>query len=110
MKTNFKTLDQGRISRGMYARLIEVAQDYVVVVYQSTTTGRPGQLSSNMLKVEHFADESEAAAYFLALMDPMEFGDPQELLESSKSWDPARSFPKADGCPKRGLTERGAEG
>ena len=101
MKTNFTTLDSGRINKEMYARLlrVKVAQgpdDYVVAKYKDS--GNPAQgpvlYVSNMDTVEHFSDEQEATQYFLALMDPEEFGDPKKLLKSKtlKSHDPSKSY------------------
>lgn len=96
MKTNFTTLDSGRINSEMYARLIRmnVAQgsdDYVVAVYHDS--GKPSNgpvfYVSQMSSVEHFFDEQAATRYFLALMDPEEFGDPKEFL---KAHDPSRSY------------------
>ena len=100
--TNFKTLDQGRISRGVYARLIEVDKDYVVATYKDSGKPEHGPILyvSNMLTVEHFSDPSEAAAYFLTLMDPEEFGDPREFLENAKSHDADRSFVQREGVAK----------
>ena len=101
MKTNYTTLDSGRINKNLYARLlrVKVAQgpdDYVVAKYKDS--GNPAQgpvlYVSNMDTVEHFSDEQEATQYFLALMDPEEFGDPKKLLKSKtlKSHDPKRSY------------------
>ena len=101
MKTNFTTLDSGRINKDTYARLIrvKVAQgpdDYVVAKYKDS--GNPAQgpvlYVSNMDTVEHFSDEQDATQYFLALMDPEEFGDPKKLLKSKtlKSHDPSKSY------------------
>ena len=96
MKTNFTTLDSGRINKDLYARLlrVKVAQgldDYVVATYKDS--GNPAQgpvlYVSNMDTVEHFSDEQEATQYFLALMDPAEFGDPITHL---KSHDPSKSY------------------
>ena len=100
--TNFKTLDQGRIARGVYARLIEVGDDYVVATYKDAGKPEHGPILyvSNMLTVEHFSDPSEAAAYFLTLMDPEEFGDPREFLEKAKSHDADRSFVQREGVAK----------
>ena len=102
MKTNFTTLDQGRISIGRYARLIKVypeqgdTPDYVVAVYKDSgkTDQGPFYYISQMSQVEHFTDEQEATQYFLALMDPEEFGDPKKLLKSGilKSHDPSKSY------------------
>lgn len=100
MKTNFTTLDFGRIDSKHYARLIrvDVAQgaslDYVVATYHDS--GRPSNgpvfYISNMDTVEHFADEQDATQYFLALMDPEEFGDPKSLISLLKSHDPSKSY------------------
>ena len=100
MKTNFTTLDQGRISSTMYARLIKVypeqgdSPDYVVAVYKGSgkINRGPFYYVSQMNQVEHFADEQEATQYFLALMDPEEFGDPEMLLSTLKSRNVAKSF------------------
>lgn len=100
MKTNFTTLDQGRISSTMYARLIKVCPeqgdslDYVVAVYKDSgkINHGPFYYVSQMNQVEHFADEQEATQYFLALMDPEEFGDPEMLLSTLKSRNVAKSF------------------
>ena len=103
MKTNFTTLDSGRINSELYARLIRVnvvqnnkTDDYVVVTYRDSgkQSAGPGFYVSNMDTVEHFSDEQEATQYFLALMDPEEFGDPKKLLKSGtlKSHDPSRSY------------------
>ena len=99
MKTNFTTLDSGRINKEMYARLlrVKVAQgldDYVVATYKDS--GNPAQgpvlYVSNMNTVERFSDEQEATQYFLALMDPGEFGDPKALIAHLKSHDPSKSY------------------
>lgn len=106
MKTNYTTLDSGRINSELYARLIrvDVAQgnetssnyDYVVAVYHDS--GKPSNgpvfYISNMHSVEHFSDEQEATQYFLALMDPEEFGNPKKLLKSGtlKSHNPKKSY------------------
>lgn len=101
MKTNFTTLDSGRINSEMYARLIRVnvaqgSDDYVVAVYHDS--GKPSNgpvfYISNMHSVEHFSDEQEATQYFLALMDPEEFGNPKKLLKSGtlKSHNPKKSY------------------
>lgn len=100
MKTNYTTLDSGRINKDLYARLIrvDVAQgnDYVVAVYRDS--GKPSNgpvfYISQMNSVEHFSDEQEATQYFLALMDPEEFGNPKKLLKSGalKSRDTSRSY------------------
>lgn len=102
MKTNYTTLDSGRINKEMYARLIrvKVAQgpqepdDYVVVTYRDSgkQSDGPTLYVSNMDTVEHFSDEQEATQYFLALMDPGEFGDPKSLISRLKSRDPSRSY------------------
>lgn len=101
MKTNFTTLDSGRINQNLYARLLRVkdpqkADDYVVVTYRDSGKQSDGPVLyvSNMDTVEHFSDEQEATQYFLALMDPEEFGDPKKLLKSGtlKSHDPSRSY------------------
>ena len=100
MKTNYTTLDSGRINKDLYARLIrvKVAQgttDYVVAAYKDTGNPAHGPVLyiSQMHSVEHFSDEQAATQYFLALMDPEEFGDPKKLLKSGtlKSHDPSRS-------------------
>ena len=100
MKTNYTTLDSGRINSDYFARLIRVkvaqdmAPDYVVAVYHDS--GKPGDgpmfYVSNMVAVEHFSDEQDATQYFLALMDPEEFGDPKELISHLKSRDPSKSY------------------
>lgn len=97
MKTNYTTLDSGRINSELYARLIrvDVAQgtspDYVVAVYHDS--GKPSNgpvfYISQMRAVDHFSNEQAATQYFLALMDPKEFGNPRELL---KAHDPKRSY------------------
>ena len=101
MKTNFTTLDSGRINKETYARLIRVKDpqrpdDYVVATYHDSGKQSDGPVLyvSNMDTVEHFSDEQEAAQYFLALMDPEEFGDPKKLLKSGtlKSHDPSKSY------------------
>ena len=100
MKTNFTTLDQGRISIGRYARLIKVypeqrdSPDYVVAVYKDSgkTDQGPFYYISQMSQVEHFSDEQDATQYFLALMDPEEFGDPKSLISHLKSRDPSKSY------------------
>lgn len=102
MKTNYTTLDSGRINSELYARLIrvEVAQgaspDYVVAVYRDSGKPINGPVFyiSQMNSVEHFSDEQEATQYFLALMDPEEFGDPKKLLKSGalKSHDSKKSY------------------
>ena len=106
MKTNFTTLDSGRINKDTYARLIrvKVAQgpdDYVVATYHDSGKQSDGPVFyvSNMDTVEHFSDEQEATQYFLALMDPEEFGDPKKLISRLKSHDPSKSYkwrPNAD--------------
>ena len=103
MKTNFTTLDSGRINKETYARLIRVkvaqgSQEYVVVTYHDSGKQSDGPVFyvSNMDAVEHFSDEQDATQYFLALMDPEEFGDPSTHL---KSHDPSKSYkwrPSAD--------------
>ena len=100
MKTNYTTLDSGRINSDYFARLIrvKVAQDmapnYVVAVYHDS--GKPGDgpmfYVSNMVTVEHFSDEQDATQYFLALMDPEEFGDPKKLISHLKSRDSSKSY------------------
>ena len=100
MKTNFTTLDHGRISIGRYARLIKVypeqgdTPDYVVAVYKDSgkTDQGPFYYISQMSRVEHFTDEQEATQYFLALMDPEEFGSPKMLLSTLKSRVVSKSF------------------
>ena len=106
MKTNFTTLDSGRINKETYARLIrvKVAQgpdDYVVATYRDSGKQSDGPVLyvSNMDTVEHFSDEQEATQYFLALMDPEEFGDPKKLISHLKSHDSSKSYkwrPNAD--------------
>ena len=100
MKTNYTTLDSGRINSDYFARLIRVkvaqdmAPDYVVVVYHDS--GKPGNepvfYVAQMQSVEHFSDEQDATQYFLALMDPEEFGDPKKLISHLKSHDPSKSY------------------
>lgn len=100
MKTNYTTLDSGRINSKYFARLIRVnvardtAPDYVVVVYHDS--GNPGNepvfYVAQMQSVEHFSDEQDATQYFLALMDPEEFGDPKSLIRHLKSHDPSKSY------------------
>lgn len=100
MKTNYTTLDSGRINSEYFARLIRVkvaqgtAPDYVVVVYHDS--GKPGNepvfYVAQMQSVEHFSDEQDATQYFLALMDPEEFGDPKFLIHHLKSHDPSKSY------------------
>ena len=100
MKTNYTTLDSGRINSEYFARLIRVkvaqdtAPDYVVAVYHDSGKQSDGPMFyvSNMVAVEHFSDEQEAAQYFLALMDPEEFGDPKSLIPHLKSHDPSKSY------------------
>lgn len=102
MKTNYTTLDSGRIDAEHYARLIrvEVAQgtspDYAVAVYYDSGKPYNGPVFyiSHMQSVEHFSDEQDATQYFLALMDPEEFGNPKKLLKSGtlKSRDPSKSY------------------
>ena len=106
MKTNFTTLDSGRINKETYARLIrvKVAQgpdDYVVATYHDSGKQSDGPVFyvSNMDAVEHFSDEQEATQYFLALMDPEEFGDPKKLISHLKSRHTSKSYkwrPSAD--------------
>lgn len=99
MKTNFTTLDSGRIDKNTYARLLRVkdpqkADDYVVVTYRDSGKQSDGPVFyvSQMHSVEHFSDEQEATQYFLALMDPEEFGNPKSLISRLKSRDPSRSY------------------
>ena len=99
MKTNFTTLDSGRINKETYARLIRVKvaqgpQEYVVATYHDSGKQSDGPVLyvSNMDAVEHFSDEQEATQYFLALMDPEEFGDPKKLISHLKSHDPSKSY------------------
>ena len=99
MKTNFTTLDSGRINKETYARLlrVKVAQgpdDYVVATYHDSGKQSDGPVFyvSNMDTVEHFSDEQDATQYFLALMDPEEFGDPKKLISQLKSHDPSKSY------------------
>ena len=99
MKTNFTTLDSGRINKNSYARLIRVkvaqgAQEYVVATYRDSGKQSDGPVFyvSNMDTVEHFSDEQDATQYFLALMDPEEFGDPKKLISHLKSHDPSKSY------------------
>ena len=102
MKTNYTTLDSGRINADYFARLIRVkvaqdtAPDYVVVVYHDSgkTGNEPMFYVAQMQSVEHFSDEQDATQYFLALMDPEEFGNPKKLLKSGilKSRDPSKSY------------------
>lgn len=100
MKTNYTTLDSGRINSEYFARLIRVkvaqdmAPDYVVATYRDSGKQSDGPVFyvSNMVTVEHFSDEQEATQYFLALMDPEEFGDPKSLIRHLKSRDPSKSY------------------
>lgn len=99
MKTNYTTLDSGRINKDTYARLlrVKVAQrpdDYVVATYRDSGKQSDGPVLyvSNMDTVEHFSDEQEATQYFLALMDPEEFGNPKSLITHLKSHDPSKSY------------------
>lgn len=95
MKTNYTTLDSGRINKDLYARLIHVKpDDFVVATYKDTGNPAHGPVFyvSQMHSVEHFSDEQEATQYFLALMDPEEFGDPKSLISRLKSRDPSRSY------------------
>lgn len=99
MKTNFTTLDSGRINKETYARLLRVkvaqgSQEYVVATYRDSGKQSDGPVLyvSNMDTVEHFSDEQEATQYFLALMDPEEFGDPKSLITHLKSHDPSKSY------------------
>ena len=99
MKTNFTTLDSGRINKDTYARLIRVKvaqgpQEYVVATYHDSGKQSDGPVFyvSNMDTVEHFSDVQEATQYFLALMDPEEFGDPKKLIHHLKSHDPSKSY------------------
>ena len=99
MKTNFTTLDSGRINKDTYARLLRVkvaqgAQEYVVATYHDSGKQSDGPVFyvSNMDTVEHFSDEQDATQYFLALMDPEEFGDPKKLISHLKSHDPSKSY------------------
>ena len=106
MKTNFTTLDSGRIKKNLYARLLRVKDpqrpdDFVVATYKDTGNPAHGPVFyiSQMCSVEHFSDEQEATQYFLALMDPEEFGDPKKLISCLKSHDPSKSYkwrPSAD--------------
>ena len=96
MKTNFTTLDSGRINKNLYARLFRVkdpqgTDDFVVATYKDTGNPAHGPVFyiSQMCSVEHFSDEQAATQYFLALMDPGEFGDPISCL---KSHDPSKSY------------------
>ena len=100
MKTNYTTLDSGRINSEYFARLIrvkvaqDVAPDYVVATYHDS--GKPGNepvfYVAQMQSVEHFSDEQDATQYFLALMDPEEFGDPKSLIPHLKSHDLSKSY------------------
>lgn len=99
MKTNYTTLDSGRINKDLYARLLRVKDpqgddDYVVATYKDTGNPAHGPVFyvSQMHSVEHFSDEQEATQYFLALMDPEEFGNPKSLISRLKSRDPSRSY------------------
>ena len=99
MKTNFTTLDSGRINKNLYARLLRVkvaqgADDFVVATYKDTGNPAHGPVFyiSQMCSVEHFSDEQAATQYFLALMDPGEFGDPKKLIFHLKSRDPSKSY------------------
>lgn len=99
MKTNFTTLDSGRINKETYARLLRVKvaqgdQEYVVATYRDSGKQSDGPVLyvSNMDTVEHFSDEQEATQYFLALMDPEEFGDPKKLIPHLKTHDPSKSY------------------
>ena len=96
MKTNFTTLDSGRINKEMYARLIRVKDpqrpdDFVVAVYKDSGNPAHGPVLyvSNMDTVEHFSDEQAATQYFLSLMDPEEFGN---HISHLKSRDPSKSY------------------
>ena len=100
MKTNYTTLDSGRIDSEHYARLIRVnvaqgaSPDYIVAVYYDSgkPSNGPAFYISQMHAVEHFSDEQDATQYFLALMDPEEFGDPKSLISHLKSRDPSKSY------------------
>ena len=98
MKTNFKTLDRGYTDNGRYARLISVAQrteyEYVVIVYSESgdLNKDPMGYRSQMHRVEHFTNDQEATMYFLALMDPEEFGNPEKLLKELESHIPQKSY------------------
>lgn len=100
MKTNYTTLDSGRINSEYFARLIRVkvaqdtAPDYVVVVYHDSgnSGNEPVFYVAQMQSVEHFSDEQDATQYFLALMDPEEFGNPKKLISHLKSHDPSKSY------------------
>lgn len=99
MKTNYTTLDSGRINKDLYARLLRVKDpqgddDYVVSTYKDTGNPAHGPVFyvSQMHSVEHFSEEQEATQYFLALMDPEEFGNPKSLISRLKSRDPSRSY------------------
>ena len=99
MKTNFTTLDSGRINKDTYARLIRVkvaqgTQEYVVATYHDSGKQSDGPVFyvSNMDTVEHFSGEQDATQYFLALMDPEEFGDPKKLISHLKSYNPSKSY------------------
>lgn len=100
MKTNYTTLDSGRINSEYFARLIRVkvaqdtAPDYVVATYRDSgkSGNEPVFYVAQMQSVEHFSDEQEATQYFLALMDPEEFGNPKKLISHLKSRDPSKSY------------------
>lgn len=98
MKTNFKTLDRGRTDNGRYARLISVAREteyeYMVIVYSESgdLDKDPMGYRSQMHRVEHFTNDQEATMYFLALMDPEEFGNPEKLLRELGSHIPQKSY------------------
>lgn len=99
MKTNYTTLDSGRINKNLYARLMRVidsqgVEDYVVATYKDTGNPAHGPVFyvSQMHSVEHFSNEQAATQYFLALMDPEEFGNPKSLISRLKSRDPSRSY------------------
>lgn len=99
MKTNYTTLDSGRIKKNLYARLLRVKDpqrpdDFVVATYKDTGNPAHGPVFyiSQMHSVEHFSDEQEATQYFLALMDPEEFGDPKSLITHLKSHDHSKSY------------------
>ena len=99
MKTNFTTLDSGRINKDTYAWLLrgkvaQGAQEYVVATYHDSGKQSDGPVFyvSNMDTVEHFSGEQDATQYFLALMDPEEFGDPKKLISHLKSHDPSKSY------------------
>ena len=100
MKTNYTTLDSGRINSEYFARLIrvEVAQgtspDYVVAVYHDSGKPNNGPVFyiSQMRAVDHFSDEQDATQYFLALMDPEEFVDPKKPIPHLKTRYPSKSY------------------